>query len=66
MTYEEAKNEFGAKILDKKILDKAIEQCEADACCGCAFITTEEWEMPCCKCMRSCKDYWRRAGEQDG
>ena len=66
MTYEEAKNEFGAKILDKKILDKAIEQCEADACCGCAFIKTEKWEMPCRKCIRSCKDYWRKAGEQNG
>lgn len=43
----------------KMVLDKVIEQVKADGCSGCAFITTEEWEMPCCKCKRGCKDYWR-------
>ena len=42
--------------------DKAIEALEkqdADGCTGCVFIDTEEWEMPCAKCKRGCKDYWR-------
>jgi hypothetical protein len=30
-------------------------------CDGCAFEDVEEWEMPCAKCMRNCKDYYRRA-----
>lgn len=32
---------------------------DADGCSGCTFIDTEEWEMPCAKCRRACKDYWR-------
>ena len=32
---------------------------EADGCQGCAFTDVEEWEMPCAKCKRACKDYWR-------
>ena len=32
----------------------------ADGCSGCAFYDKEEWEMPCRKCKRNCKDYWRR------
>ena len=31
----------------------------ADGCQGCAFYKVEEWEMPCKKCKRSKKDYWR-------
>lgn len=29
-------------------------------CNGCAFEDVEEWEMPCAKCKRACKDYWRK------
>lgn len=43
----------------KMVLDKAIEQVKADGCTGCAFGSVEEWEMPCAKCKRGCKDYWR-------
>lgn len=32
---------------------------DADGCVGCAFENVEEWELPCAKCMRNCKDYWR-------
>ena len=32
---------------------------ESLGCNGCAFEDVEEWEMPCAKCKRSCKDYWR-------
>ena len=37
----------------------AMEREEADGCEGCAFTDVEEWEMPCRKCRRACKDYWR-------
>ena len=38
---------------------------QEDGCDGCAFITTEEWEMPCAKCKRNCKDYWRAKADRD-
>lgn len=28
-------------------------------CIGCAFGDVSEWEMPCAKCNRNSKDYWR-------
>ena len=31
----------------------------ADGCFGCAFEDVNEWELPCAKCKRGCKDYWR-------
>ena len=31
----------------------------ADGCVGCAFESKEPWEMPCEKCSRGNKDYWR-------
>lgn len=59
----------GATDMEKAkqiIIDNLREEIklEADGCEGCAFITTEEWEMPCLKCKRNCKDYWR-AKEQN-
>lgn len=39
--------------------DEAKEREQADGCQGCEFESTEEWEMPCAKCSRACKDYWR-------
>ena len=33
---------------------------DSGGCTGCAFYVREEWEMPCEKCKRACKDYWRR------
>lgn len=42
---------------------KLIEEAaKADACSGCAFFEADEWEMPCCKCKRNSKDYWRPSG----
>lgn len=43
------------------LLAKAEKKEEADGCQGCAYIDVEEWEMPCRKCQRACKDYWRPA-----
>ena len=42
-------------------LRKVLGAYLADACQGCAFESVEEWEMPCRKCRRNCKDYWRIA-----
>lgn len=38
---------------------KALDRQNADGCSGCAFVNVEEWEMPCVRCKRGCKDYWR-------
>lgn len=49
------------------VIDELLDQIktlEADGCESCAFMDKEEWEMPCCKCKRNCKDYWR-AKEQN-
>lgn len=32
---------------------------DADGCCGCAFEDVNSWEMPCDKCKRNSRDYWR-------
>lgn len=43
-----------------------LEQSNADGCRDCAFVDVEEWEMPCNKCKRNCKDYWRKKAESEG
>lgn len=43
----------------RKVLDASL----ADGCLGCAFESVEEWEMPCKKCRRNCKDYWRKKND---
>ena len=55
MTYEEI----------VRILDLALEQSRAEACNGCAFADTEEWEEPCKRCKRNYRDYWRRGKQND-
>jgi hypothetical protein len=42
----------------RKVLDTYL----ADGCVGCAFEDREEWDMPCQKCERNAKDYWRQKG----
>lgn len=44
--------------LRKYILDLE-ERINADGCVSCAFEDVNEWELPCAKCARVCKDYWR-------
>lgn len=39
---------------------------DADGCCSCAFENVEPWEMPCAKCARNSKDYWRAKEEYYG
>ena len=48
-----------------RILDLALEQSRAEACDGCAFANTEEWEEPCIRCKRNYRDYWRRGKQND-
>ncbi len=46
----------------RKIRDYILqleEQMKADGCCGCAFDDVEPWQMPCDRCKRNSKDYWR-------
>lgn len=33
---------------------------QESGCSSCAFEDVDEWEMPCAKCKRGCKDYWRK------
>ena len=47
-----------------RILNLALEQEKADACNGCAFADTEEWEEPCKRCKRNYRDYWRRGDSE--
>ena len=44
----------------KKVLDTYL----ADGCSGCVFESVDEWEMPCRKCKRNSKDYWRKGVER--
>ena len=43
----------------KAAFDNARNQIKADGCTGCAFADRDEWVMPCSRCKRNCKDYWR-------
>ena len=43
----------------RKVLDAYL----ADGCDGCKFEDTVEWELPCRKCKRNSKDYWRAKHE---
>lgn len=51
--------EFCADIEALDMAIKALDRQNADGCTDCAFESVEEWEMPCVKCKRGCKDYWR-------
>lgn len=45
----------------KKVLDAYL----ADGCSECAYASVDEWELPCRKCKRNSKDYWRRAERRE-
>lgn len=40
-------------------LKREEEKEQADGCIECAYFDREDWELPCCKCKRAAKDYWR-------
>jgi len=47
------------KAYEKGKADAMRMKLDADGCVSCAFEETEPWEMPCAKCARNSKDYWR-------
>lgn len=60
MTHEVYRQRLAELLLRINDLE---EQINADGCYECAFEDREEWEEPCCKCSRGCKDYWRRGAK---
>lgn len=44
------------KVLN--LLKEYIANAEV-GCLGCVYEDREEWEDPCKRCRRNCKDYWR-------
>ena len=55
----EAYNRGFAQGLIQGRVDERVMKEDADGCTGCAFVSINEWEMPCAKCKRNSKDYWR-------
>lgn len=57
---EEEKREYEEAMW---VMLEALRDCAAReqkvGCEDCAYLETEEWNMPCYRCIRSCKDYWR-------
>ena len=43
----------------EKIARMVEEIAKADGCNGCTFEDVQDWELPCSKCKRNCKDYYR-------
>lgn len=48
---------FEGMLKGRRDVEKMKEN--ADGCKGCAFENVESWEMPCDRCKRNSKDYWR-------
>lgn len=57
--YEEDDDCMGMCFSAIDVAIEALKYKDSDGCTGCAFESVEEWEMPCAKCKRNCKDYWR-------
>lgn len=51
------------RLANRELL-KIVARADADGCEGCAFMNMEEWEMPCKKCKRANKDYWRQKAKE--
>lgn len=48
-----------------KTTELYMEEIRKKVCCGCAFLNDrEEWEDPCNKCQRICKDYYRKSASK--
>lgn len=60
MMYDHIRSSADVDPLAIEELQKLLDAYLADGCSGCAFEPNEEWEMPCRKCKRNCKDYWRK------
>ena len=45
-----------------KTTEQYIKEIHEKVCHGCAFLNDrEDWEEPCNKCQRLCRDYYRKA-----
>ena len=55
----EAYNRGYAQGVIQGRVDARVMKENADGCCGCAFEYVESWQMPCEKCKRNSRDYWR-------
>lgn len=40
-------------------MEEMLDKKNADGCDGCAHVDVREWELPCAKCSRCNKDYYR-------
>ena len=60
MMYDHIISSADIESWEKEEFKRALGAYLADGCQGCAFKSVEEWEMPCRKCKRNCKDYWRK------
>ena len=48
-----------------KTTEQYMEEIRKKVCLGCAFLNDrEDWEEPCNKCQRICKDYYRKSGKE--
>lgn len=59
MMYDHIRSSVDIDLWTIEKLKKVLDAYLVDGCYECAFEDCEEWEMPCCKCSRNCKDYWR-------
>lgn len=59
MMYDHIRSSVDVDPWAIKRLREVLEAYLADGCSGCAYYDREEWDMPCAKCRRNCKDYWR-------
>lgn len=54
--------------IDQKVKasDQYMKEIREALCHGCAFLNTrEDWEEPCVRCQRLCKDYYRKAAKDE-
>ena len=51
--------------LADQIANQRIYYAGLNDCSGCAFKSVEEWEMPCARCKRNCKDYYRHKASEE-
>ena len=65
MMYDHIRSSVDVDPWAIKELRKVLDAYLADGCCGCAFEDVAEWEMPCQKCKRNCKDFWRARHDRE-
>lgn len=64
MMYDHIRSSADVDLWAVKELRNVLGAYLADGCAGCAYESVVEWELPCRKCKRNRKDYWRRAADE--